>query len=142
MPAPTQDAATSIPTRQQARASARHRNRLSQARFAGYLAATAGCYGLATSADAAVISIDITNPNILGPNGGVPFSQYGTYTVTVPGWPVTQSSSDGLSFSFPEIRNDNYIDGLGGSLRQSGGEFRHVWAGRPHEVWYGRINRC
>jgi hypothetical protein len=84
MSAPTQDAAASPPTRQQARASARHRSKLSQARLAGYLAA-AGCCGLATTADAEVISIDINNPDISGPNANtVNFK-------TVDPWPVPGS---------------------------------------------------
>lgn len=103
MSAPTQDAAASTPTRQQARASARHRNRLAQARFAGYLAATAGCCGLATTADAAVISIDITSPNISGPNGGVAPGSF----VTVSNWPI----SGAAGFNIENFANSHGLTG-------------------------------
>ena len=136
MSAPTHDAATSTPTRQQARASARHRSRLSQARFAGYLAATAGCCGLATTADAEIISIDITSPNISGPNGGVPYSFYGDYNRTVQGWPVTQSSSYGMSFPFLQIRNDASVVGLGGSGNRGVG-FATYGSGGPMKFGTG-----
>ena len=78
MPAPTQDTATSTPTRQQARASARHRSRLSQARRAGYLATTAGCCGLATTANAEIVPINISA--FAGPNGGLPVNSFTTLT--------------------------------------------------------------
>ena len=63
-------ASAALPSAQRkAPATARRRMRRSQARLAGYLAATAGSCGLATTADAEVISIDITAFD--GPNGGV-----------------------------------------------------------------------
>lgn len=63
-------ASASLPSAQRkAPATARRRMRRSQARLAGYLAATAGSCGLATTADAEVIAIDISA--FSGPNGGL-----------------------------------------------------------------------
>jgi len=53
-------APTLEPTRQQARAASRSRSRKSHRRLAGYLTATAGCCGLATTADAEVVALDVT----------------------------------------------------------------------------------
>jgi hypothetical protein len=39
--------------------------------LAAYLAAGVGLAGLAPAADAAIVTIDITNPNISGPNAGI-----------------------------------------------------------------------
>jgi hypothetical protein len=52
------------PTRQQSRAASRRHSKSSGHRLAGYLTATAGCCGLATTADAAVIAIDIADVGV------------------------------------------------------------------------------
>jgi len=53
--------------------------------LAAYLAAGVGLAGIAPAADAAIVTIDITNPNVSGPNGGVASGGYSVINNWVPG---------------------------------------------------------
>ena len=53
--------------------------------LAAYLAAGVGLAGLAPAADAAIVTIDINNPNVSGPNGGVGSGGFSVINNWVPG---------------------------------------------------------
>jgi hypothetical protein len=70
--------------------------------LAAYLAAGVGLAGLAPAADAAIVTIDITNPNISGPNAGISPGGY----LNVNNWVL------GSTLSLANNRNSAF--GLGG----------------------------
>jgi hypothetical protein len=74
--------------------------------LAAYLAAGVGLAGLAPAADAAIVTIDITNPNVSGPNGGVGNGGFSVIGNWVPG----------ASLSLFNGYGGGNLSGLSGSL--------------------------
>ena len=84
-------------------------------RLKTYLATGLGACGVATSAEAGVVSIDITNPDISGVNGGVSAGQYAKFV-----WPIAGSG-------FIRIAN-NYFGGYRGLNGEYNGSGRLQFA--------------
>jgi len=74
--------------------------------LAAYLAAGVGLAGIAPAADAAIVTIDITNPNVSGPNGGVASGGYSVINNWVPG----------AALALFNAHSSQNLSGLGGNV--------------------------